>query len=66
MYSAQVTDIDLDMSLDIAEDEEKLASVSLDEDNALLLQQHKVTNLPANLAVKSSGPGCAMVQSVLR
>merc|ERR1719411_1987660 len=66
MYSAQVTDIELAMSLDITEDEEKLASVTLGEDNAQLLQQHKVTKLPANLAVKSSGPGCAMVQSVLR
>ena len=66
MYSAQVTDIELAMSLDITEDEEKLVSVKLGEDNAQLLQQHKVTQLPANLAVKSSGPGCAMVQSVLR
>merc|ERR1719367_64650 len=66
MSSAQVTVIDLDMSLDITEDDEKLASVILGDDNGLLLQQHKVTQLPSRLGVKSSGPGCAMVQSVLR
>lgn len=66
MYSSQVSDVDLNMSLDITEDDEKLASVILGDDNGLLLQQHKVTQLPSRLGVKSSGPGCAMVQSVLR
>merc|ERR1712227_224479 len=62
MYSQKVTKIPLAMSIDITDKESKLASVTLGEDNAQLLQQQKVTQLPANLAVKSSGPGCAMVQ----
>jgi len=66
LYSQQVTRVPLDMSLDIMENEAKLKSVTLDEENSLLLQKQKLTSLPATLEVSSAGSGCAMVTSVLR
>ena len=66
LYSQQVTRVPLDMSLDIMENEAKLKSVTLDEENSLLLHKQKLISLPATLEVSSAGSGCAMVTSVLR
>ena len=69
MYSQKVTKIPLAMSIDITDRESgnnKLDSVKLSEDNALLLRSQKLSKLPATLDISSNGPGCALVQSVLK
>ena len=69
MYSQKVTKIPLAMSIDITDKESgsnKLESVQLNDDNALLLRSQKLSQLPASLDISSNGGGCALVQSVLR
>ena len=69
MYSQKVTKIPLAMSIDITDKESgnnKLDSVKLSEDNALLLRSQKLSKLPATLDISSNGGGCALVQSILR
>merc|ERR1712063_34743 len=69
MYSQKVTKIPLAMSIDITDRESgnnKLESVKLSEDNALLLRSQKLSKLPATLDISSNGGGCALVQSVLK
>jgi len=69
MYSQKVTKIPLVMSIDITDKESssnKLESVQLNDDNALLLRSQKLSQLPASLDISSNGGGCALVQSVLR
>ena len=46
MYSQKVTKIPLDMNIDITEGGNKLESVSLTDDNALLLRTQKLARLP--------------------
>ena len=65
-YMKSVTRTDVNMNIDMAADTEKLESVRLNDDNALLLQSQKLTQLPTSLDISSSGSGCAMIQTVLR
>ena len=46
MYSQKVTKIPLNMNIDITEGGNKLESVSLNDDNALLLRTQKLARLP--------------------
>ena len=66
MYSQQVTKIPLGLEFDVMANQEKLKSVNLNDDNTLLLYEHKLPSVPAELDIVTSGEGCAMVQSVLR
>ena len=49
-YMKSVTRTDVNMNIDMAADTEKLESVRLNDDNALLLQSQKLTQLPTSLA----------------
>jgi len=69
MYAQKVTRIPLKMSVDVTEKHEtvnKLNTFQLDEDNSLLLQTQKLTQLPSKLVLDTKGAGCAMVQTVLK
>merc|ERR1711936_1066788 len=69
MYSQRVTNIPLDMSVDITENHEtvnKLNTFTMNKKNSLLVQTQKLTQLPSKLEVDTTGAGCAMVQTVLR
>jgi len=69
MYAQRVTKIPLKMTVDVTEKHEtvnKLNTFTLNEDNALLLQTQKLTQLPSKLVLDTVGAGCAMVQTVLR
>jgi len=70
-YSQEIGKTRLDMSVDVTEKNEgeaenKLNTFTLNEDNSLLLQTQKLTKLPSQLELDTSGSGCAMVQTVLR
>ena len=69
MYAQRVTKIPLAMTVEVTEKHEtinKLNTFKMNEDNALLLQTQKLTQLPSKLVLDTAGAGCAMVQTVLR
>merc|ERR1740137_144761 len=70
MYAQKVTRIPLAMTVDVRESinkkRNKLNTFKIDEDNALLLQTQKLTQLLSKLVLDTAGTGCAMVQTVLR
>lgn len=65
-YMKSVTKTELNMDIDVMANSEKLESINLNDDNALLLQSQKLTQLPTSVDITSTGSGCAMIQTVLR